>query len=150
MTTMTRTIGILFILAGLVALVAPELLFSSQYWDSRPAQFLAAALRVAFGVLIFSAAPSTRYPNGMRILGGFGILSGLAYAFIPGDGWTDLIRWLNDEGQDLQRLGGAAGGVLAGAFLIQASKSERTTVLRGIPSPDDQMNGSNDTGSADC
>ena len=109
MTTMIRTIGILFILAGLIALVAPELPFSSEYWESRPAQFLAAALRVGFGVLFFVAASSTRYPNGMRALGAFAVLSGLTYAVMPGDAWNDLLRWLNDEGQDLQRLGGAVG-----------------------------------------
>jgi hypothetical protein len=122
---MIRTIGILFILAGLVALVAPGLVFSSLNWESRPGQFLSAALRVGFGVLIAGAASWTRHPNGMRILGAFAILSGLAYVVIPGDGWTDLIRYLDDEGQLLYRWGGAAGGVLAGAFLISASKPER-------------------------
>ena len=125
---MIRTIGILFILAGLVALVAPEFVFSSLNWESRPGQFLAAVLRVGFGVLIVGAASSTRYPKGMRILGAFAILSGLAYVVIPGDGWTDLLRYLGDEGQFLYRWGGAAGGMLAGAFLIYASKPEGTAV----------------------
>ena len=128
MNTMIRTIGILFILVGLVALVAPELVLSSLNWESRAGQFLAAALRVALGVVIFVAASSTRYPKGMRILGTFAVLSGVAYAFTSGDGWNDLIRWLGDEGEVLYRLGGATGGVLAGAFLIQASKPEHTAV----------------------
>ncbi len=125
---MIRTIGVLFVLVGLLALVAPDLVFSSLDWESPSSRFLAAALRVAFGVLIFSAASSTRYPQGMRALGAFAVLSGLAYAVMPGDGWADLIRWLDGEGQSLYRLGAAAGGVLAGAFLIHASNSERTTV----------------------
>jgi hypothetical protein len=119
---MIWTIGILFILAGLVA---PELVFSSLNWGSRPGQFLSAALRFGFGVLIVGAASWTRHPNGMRILGAFAILSGLAYVVIPGDGWTDLMRYLDDEGRFLCRWGGAADGVLAGAFLISASKPER-------------------------
>ena len=128
MTTMIRASGMIFIIVGLVALVAPELVFSSLRWEARSGQFLAAALRVGFGVLIFSAAGSTRYPRGMRALGAFAVLSGLAYAFMPSDGWDDLIGWLDGEGQGLYRLGAAAGGVLAGAFLIQAAKSHRTTI----------------------
>ncbi|MDJ0925463.1 MAG: hypothetical protein QNJ77_12955 [Acidimicrobiia bacterium] len=135
MTTTIRTIGILFIVAGLVILVAPESVFSFLDWETRPAQFFAAALRVGLGVLILVAASSTRYRNGMRVLGSFAVLSGLAYAVMPNAGWTDLMRWLNEEGQDLYRFGGAAGGVLAGVFLIQASKPERLTIQRGLPTP---------------
>ena len=85
-------------------------------------------VRIAFGVLFLVAASRTRYPTGMQILGVAFVLSGMAYSLIPDGGWTDLIQWLNDEGQGFYRLGGTAGGVLAGGFLIQASKPESTKV----------------------
>ena len=103
-------------------------MFSFLNWESRSGQFLAAAVRIAFGVLLLVAAPSNRYPTGMRLLGVLFALSGLAYALMPGDGWTDLIQWLSGEGEGFYRLGGAAGGVLAGAFLVEATKPEPTTV----------------------
>jgi hypothetical protein len=116
--------GGVFILIALVVLVAPDLLVSAADWESRGGQNLAGAMRVVFGGLFALAAPSTRYPKGMRVFGGVLVVAGFVVVAIPNELWAGLIhQWLV---QDLTafRFGGALVGVLLGSFLIHASRPE--------------------------
>jgi hypothetical protein len=123
-------VGGVFILTALVVLVAPDLLVSAADWESRGGQLSAGAMRIVFGGIFALAAPSTRYPKGMRIFGGVLVVAGFVVVAIPNELWAGLISWWLVQNLPAYRFGGALVGVLLGSFLIHASRPER---LSGNP-----------------
>ena len=75
-------IGLLVAALGLVGMAAPEVLLR-LVWKIHlpPALYLAALLRVAFGIVVILAAPDSRLPTALRILGVIMILAGVLTPF---------------------------------------------------------------------
>ena len=127
MSKLVMGVGGVFILMALVVLVAPDLLVSAADWESRGGQYLAGAMRVVFGGIFALAAPSTRYPKGMRVFGGVRVVAGFVVVAIPNELWGGLISWWLLQNLSAYRFGVALVGVLLGSFLIHASRPESST-----------------------
>ncbi len=87
---------------------------------TEPLRYLAAALRLAVGVVLYLVAEDTDFPLTMRILAGFSLLSGVVVLF-PGretlQGWLDsCVRW---PAGAVRWICGAA--LALGVFLIVAA-----------------------------
>lgn len=126
MSRLVMGLGVAIILAALWIAVFPDQLLSVVDWESQRGLYIAAGIRIAAGLLLLTAAPSTRYPKGLRIFGGLVLLVGLGLLFFPIDSWAGLIGWFFGEHPTAYRVAGGVGGVLLGAFLVHASLPRRT------------------------
>ena len=67
---LTLLIGLLLVVQGLVGLAAPDMFVSSiRFIQTPPVVYLAAVLRVVFGIVLVRAAPSSRLPKFLRVFG---------------------------------------------------------------------------------
>lgn len=127
MSTLVTVLGGAVILMGVFLALSPEQWISLVDWESRTGQFVAAAMRVGSGLILFVGASATRYPKGFRLVGVLVLLVGLAIPFVPLDSWSALIRWGTSWPLAVYRVGGA-GATLLGAFIIYAAWPERSDV----------------------
>ncbi len=125
---LVTALGVVFVLVGLWIAVFPEQLVSMADWETRGGLYVTAGINVVTGLLMVLAAPATRYPTGIRILGGLVLLAGLGLPFIPIDFWAGLIQWWLVENLALYRVAEGSAGILLGAFLIHASLPRRPAV----------------------
>ena len=71
-------IGALVILAGATSFAAPDLRLALESWVTTPAGLYAiTALRIAIGLVFVVAAPASRAPRTLRVLGLIAIIAGL-------------------------------------------------------------------------
>jgi hypothetical protein len=71
MLTAARLIGLLIVAQGILGLAYPDLFFRLvQAFQVPPVIYLAAVVRVVFGVVLFLVAGAARASIGLRILGG--------------------------------------------------------------------------------
>jgi len=119
-------LGVLFVLMGLVILVAPDIVVSATDWESRGGQILAGAIRIGVGVVIAVSARSTKYPNGMLAFGVLLVVAGVGVLVLPTEIWADLIRFWLLEKATWYRIGGAVVGVALGGFLVHAGRPKRS------------------------
>jgi hypothetical protein len=117
-------IGLLVAALGLVGALAPEVLLRlvSKIHLS-PALYLAALLRVAFGIIFIVAAPSSRLPTALRILGVIVILAGVLTPFF-GAQMAEVA--LNSGSKNPGMVRALAGAALAfGGFIVYATGHKR-------------------------
>ncbi len=117
-------IGLLVAALGLVGMTAPEViqrLISMIHLP--PALYLAALLRVAFGIIFILAAPSSRLPNAIRILGVIMILAGVLTPFF-GVQIAELALISGSRGPGTIRAFAAAALALGG-FIVYATRHKR-------------------------
>ena len=90
----------LFIAAlGALGVASPaRLLLVVQFFQTRAGLYFAAAFRVVFGVALFLAAPASRAPELMRILGVVIILAGLITPFFGLARFRTLLDWWSARG----------------------------------------------------
>jgi uncharacterized membrane protein YidH (DUF202 family) len=76
-------IGLFIAAVGAVGAAAPAVLFwiAQRFVDSgAPAFFAVAAVRIAFGLILISAAPASRAPRALRVLGYVIVAAGVTTA----------------------------------------------------------------------
>lgn len=122
---MVMGLGVAIALLGVTVAVVPEQTKTIVDWTSREGLYIAAGMRVVSGLILFLAAPGTRYPKGMRIFGGVVLAAGLALPLLPIELWARLIRWWLVDNALHYRVGGGVFGLLIGAFLIHAARPAR-------------------------
>ena len=120
MLILALVLGVVTMLFGALAAVSPERLFSLANWESRRGLYIAAAIRVVTGLVLILAAPASRSPTGLRIIGAIALLVGLVFPLIPTDRWVGLIRWWTKEHRTLYRAS-ATVAILLGAFIAYAA-----------------------------
>ena len=117
-------IGLLVAALGLVGMTVPEaLLHLVSMIHLPPALYLAALLRVAFGVIFILAAPSSRLPAVLRILGVIMILAGMLTPFF-GVQITELVLKSGSTDLGTVRAFAAVASVLGG-FIVYATGYKR-------------------------
>jgi hypothetical protein len=113
-------IGLLIVGLGLLGLVAPALLFRAVHWfQTPPALYLAALIRVAVGVGLFVAASASRARIALRVLGVLIAIGGVLTPFFGESIGQRILDWWSAGGAMLVRLWAAAALAL-GAFILWA------------------------------
>ena len=111
-------IGALVILASVISFAAPALRLSVERSVMTPAGLYAiAALRIAIGLVFVLAAPASRAPRTLRVLGLIVIIAGLTTPWFGVARARAVVDWLATAGPLLMRVDAAAGMAL-GAFLV--------------------------------
>jgi hypothetical protein len=122
MTLAARLIGLCICALGIVAIAAPELpLNAVRYFQASSAilLYLAAAIRIVFGVVLVRAAAASRVPMILRVLGSIIVISGLLTPFFGAWGAQTVFDWWSAGGPGLVR--SCAGLVLViGVFIVYA------------------------------
>jgi NAD/NADP transhydrogenase beta subunit len=111
-------IGALVILGSAITFAAPDLRLSLERSMTTPAGLYAiAALRIAIGLVFVLAAPASRAPRTLRVLGLVVIVAGLATPWFGVARARAVLNWWASAGPLLRRL--AAGvGMAIGGFLV--------------------------------
>ena len=125
MALMALVIGLLLVVQGIVGLVAPDLFVSTlQFIQRPPAIYLTAVIRVLFGVVLIRAAPGSRAPNFLRVLGFIILIGGLLTPFVGIPFAHIIFDWWSAGGPGLVR--GCAGFSLAlGVGIVYAVAQNR-------------------------
>ena len=121
MTTLIIIFGALILLAGVVILVNPEIIFGflSKHIDKMELQALAIVVRLAIGVLLILQSGVSRYPLVIEVIGWLAIAAAVIFTVIGRNNFRRLMSWALSLTKPYGRIGGivAAG---FGAFLIYA------------------------------
>ena len=114
-------------LLGGLGTVAPQSLLSvAEVFLTPTGLYLAAALRVVLGAALFMAAPGSRLPKTLRIIGVFILIAGLATPLIGVERARAIVEWETARGPTAMRVP-AAFALLFGLFLAYATAPTRDT-----------------------
>ena len=81
-------IGVLLIIQGLLGIVAPDAFVKViRLFQSPPMLYVAAALRIAIGIVLICAATGSRLPMFLRIFGVFVVIGGCSHRL-----WASSLR----------------------------------------------------------
>ena len=79
---------------GAAGIVSPARLIDFvRYFQTRSGLYLAATLRVVMGLALFFAAPASRAPEVLRLVGAFIVVAGLLIPFIGLERFQGFFRW---------------------------------------------------------
>ena len=114
-------IGALVILGSAISFAAPDLRLSLERLVITPAGlYVIAVLRIAIGLMFVLAAPASRAPRTLRVLGLIVIIAGLTTPWFGVARSLAVLNWLSSAGPLVMRLdavvGMALGGLLVYAF----------------------------------
>ena len=122
-------IGALVILASAISFAAPALRLSLERSVMTPAGLYAiAALRIAIGLVFVLAAPASRAPRTIRVLGLIVIIAGLSTPWFGVVRARAVVNWVASAEPLLMRLDAVVGMVIGG-FLVYVFRppTRRTT-----------------------
>ena len=118
-------IGLFIAGLGMLGIVAPEaFLRSVAFFQVPPAIYLAAVNRTLIGIVLVRAAPASRAPKVLRVLGFVIAIGGLLTPFIGIWVGNAIIDWWSAWGTAMVRVWGGAGAAF-GAFIIYAVAPRR-------------------------
>ncbi|MDH3623001.1 MAG: hypothetical protein OES69_00285 [Myxococcales bacterium] len=98
-------------------LVPSRIVAFATRWTNRQGLWVAALLRVTFGIALWFAAPASRAPLFLQVLGILTILAGVSLPMIGLDRFTKLIEWSVERPPIVVRLWCLLGIALGGAIL---------------------------------
>jgi hypothetical protein len=111
-------IGALVILLSVISFAAPDLRLSLERSVMTPAGLYAiGALRIAIGLVFVVAAPASRAPRTVRVLGLVVIVAGLMTPWFGVARARAVVSWLASAGPLVMRLDACVGMVIGG-FLV--------------------------------
>ena len=116
-------------LGSAISFAAPDLRLSLERSVITPAGLYAiAALRIAIGLVFVLAAPASRAPRTLRVLGLIVIIAGLSTPWFGVARARAVVNWLASAGPFLMRLDAVVGMALGG-FLVYVFRTptQRTT-----------------------
>jgi uncharacterized membrane protein YidH (DUF202 family) len=120
MTVLALAFSLLIFTLGAVGLVSPSRVVRVARYFATPAGFyFAAAVRVVMGLALLFAAPASRAPGILRILGVVIIVAGVITFFVGLERFRRLIDWWSAKGPTLARAQ-AAFAVALGLLLAYA------------------------------
>ena len=117
--------GLGFVIAaiGVFGVVAPSnLLELGRSLQSAGALYIVAAMRVGFGIILFWAAPNSRTPRTLRILGIVIIVAGLVTPFFGVERTRAAFDWWSSHGSFFMRAWPVAA-VGFGLFIAYSTSS---------------------------
>ena len=122
MTGIILAFGVFITALGVIGVLRPgELIrFVETIWRSQGGIYLVVALRLGLGAVLIAAAPDTRYPLAIRVLGFVSLLSGVAAALMGRRRIESMLDWWTQRSPALIRIWSVAA-VAFGAFLSYAA-----------------------------
>ena len=118
-------VGAAYVLLGASVAVTPDWFLSITDWGSQRGLLAWAAIDVVVGFALILAAPSSKYPKTLRILGISALTAGLTMPFVPLDIWAEYMQWWLVENASAFRWGYATAVMLFGAFMVYAALPRR-------------------------
>jgi len=114
-------VALLTIAVGIGGLISPEGGTEiRRLYFATPARFyIAGALRIAMGLIVFLCASSSRAPRTLRVLGAVMCMQGLTGSLLGPNHARAVMEWEAMQGPVILRVG-AAIALAAGAFLVFA------------------------------
>lgn len=114
-------IGVLIVFQGLVGILIPqtfmELVAEFQY---PPVIYIAALIRVAFGLVLCFEAPASRAPVLLQVLGAFIVIGGMLTPFFGMHFAHVILGWWSNGGVAMVR-GWAVLALVLGGFITWAA-----------------------------
>jgi hypothetical protein len=111
-------IGALVILASAITFAVPDLRLSFEGAVMTPAGLYAiAAVRIAIGLVFMVAAPASKAPRILRVLGAMVIIAGLVTPWFGVARAQEVLNWFASAGPLMMRLD-AIVGLALGSFLV--------------------------------
>jgi hypothetical protein len=129
MRTAALLVALFVIVAGMVGLVAPDsLMMIAGYVVTPVGLYVVAALRVAVGIVLICAAPLSRVPRTLRVIGTVVIVAGLATPLFGVERARAVLDWESAQGTNFVR---AVAALLLsmGGFIAFAVTPARRDVL---------------------
>jgi hypothetical protein len=121
MALVALTFGVAMVVLGAVGIVAPVALLGVSRPFLTPAGLYAAAgLRLVLGTVLFLAAPTSRAPKPLRILGVVVIVAGVLTPLLGVDRARAIVDWWAAQGTGLMRVWAVVAASL-GVFLVYAT-----------------------------
>jgi len=98
-------IALMMVSLGLTGVLWPEgLMQLANFSFTRSGLYVAAAVRIVMGALLFFAASSTRTPKTVRVIGLIILVAGIATALIPAERALAMKDWWVARGPDTLRI----------------------------------------------
>jgi hypothetical protein len=120
-----RLIGWFIVAQGVLGLALPDRFVALvRVFQDPPVIYAAAAIRFAFGALLFAAAPASRAPLALRVLGAAIAVGGLVTPFVGAAFAEWVFAWWVDGGAAVVRAW-AGVGLGIGAFIVHATAGRR-------------------------
>jgi len=114
-------LGVLVALQGLLGLAAPVAFVELvRFFQTPPTIYVAAVVRVAFGVVLVRAANQSRVPVALRLLGVAIVVGGALTPFIGVQFAQVILGWWAEGGSAVVRVW-ALGSLAIGAFIMYAT-----------------------------
>jgi hypothetical protein len=118
-------IGLIIAALGVLGMAAPTVLLdTTEFALTQVGLYVAAALRVGFGIVLIAAAPVSRLPRTVRILGVLFVVAGVITAFVGVERTRAIVDWWTVQGPISMRAW-AAIAVVLGVFIIYAFTARR-------------------------
>lgn len=125
MVLVALTISILVAVLGAVGLVVPTVFVAvSRPFLTTAGLYAATALRLVLGTALFCAAPTSRAPGIIRVVGIVIIIAGLATPLIGVDRARVIVEWWTAQGPTFLRVW-ASFALVLGLFLAYAVAPRR-------------------------
>lgn len=107
-------------IVGAIGLIRPEALIGiARHFQTPAGLYAAAGLRILLGIALLLAAPTSRAPGVIRVLGAFVLVAGFVTPFVGAERARAIVDWWSEQGGVVMRAW--AGFALAiGCFLLWA------------------------------
>ena len=121
MTVLIIIFGALTLLAGIVIVINPDVIFGvlRSNFDKLALHILAIAVRLVLGVLLIYQSTVSKFPFVIEIIGWLMIVAAIVLAAIGRRNFKRLMSWALSFGKPFGRIGGVLASAF-GAFLIYA------------------------------
>ena len=120
-------VGLLVVAAGIIIVTAPDgFVAIAELFTTSVGLYVAAMIRVAFGVILWRASGASRAPTALRIVGILVVIAGVTTPLVGVERARAMFSWIVGEGPTVMRAMGAVI-LLAGGLLIFAFTTRRRT-----------------------
>ena len=125
-----RLLGILLILVGLSFLIAPEIILNwlESNGNDPLIYIFAIVARLAIGAFFIIAAPESRYPGVIKVLGYLLVLIAIVFVFIGQQSFQDMVSSIVPAIKSYAAIGGLVVIAFSG-FLIHAFPGRNGTII---------------------
>lgn len=118
-------VGLIIAAIGILGMAAPMVFLDvTAFTLTQVGLYVAAALRVAIGLVLITAAASSRLPRTLRILGALIVVGGVFTAFLGVERARAMVDWWSAQGPIFMR-GWAALAMIFGLFIVYAVAPRR-------------------------